>query len=325
MIYTISLNSSIDYTFYLSRIRYDDINRIEEKRIDAGGKGLNVARMLSVLKCECETLTFLGGSNGNLLKKLLDEEKIRYRYVSIKGNVRSVFNFFAGKNNVLRFNEQGPNISKREERAFFRLIDDIKFSKEDIISISGSLPPGLNESIYRNLIEKVNKRGVKTVLDADGEVLREGIAGKPDIIKPNLWEFERISGVAIRSFTILGKVLKNILNGGVSTILLTLGEKGAILFSQNKFLYASAPTVRVLSTIGCGDAFLAGFLYCFSRGETPERSLQMAVAAGTAKVLQKGTSMPERKDVMSIFPRVKIFWAKELTAASRKGLLEKAK
>jgi 1-phosphofructokinase len=324
MIYTISFNPCIDYTFYLSRIRYDDINRIEETRVDAGGKGLNVARMLSVLGSDCEALTFLGGRNGDILKTLLDGERIRYRYVSTKGDVRSVFNFFAGKkNSVLRFNEKGPFISEKEEEAFFHLFDDIKPEKGDVISISGSLPLGLQKATYRTVIENVREKGVLTVLDADGDVLREGIKGKPDIIKPNLWELARATGTSITSFAILEKVLKNIINSGISTILLTLGEKGAILFSKNEFLYASAPPVKVQSTVGCGDTFLAGFLYSLSRSEKYEDCLRMAVSCGTAKVTRKGTGMPEKKDVMKILSEVKIKPIKETSTSFQKRLLGK--
>jgi 1-phosphofructokinase family hexose kinase len=325
MVYTISFNSSIDYTFYLSRVRYDDINRIEEERVDAGGKGLNVARMLTVLGCCCEALTFLGGSNGNTLKTLLDNENVRYRYVPAKGNVRNIFNFFdSEKNRVLRFNEKGPQVSRKEEAAFFRLLKDTRLKKGDVVSISGSIPPGMNKNVYKNIIEEVRGRGIFTVLDADGEVLKKGINGKPDVIKPNLWELERASGTKITSLKILEKVLRNLMDKGVSEVLLTLGERGAVLFSEDEFLYARAPSVKILSTIGCGDTFLAGFLYCFSRGETSERSLRTAVACGTAKAAVKGTEMPDRNDVMRIYPKVKVFRMNDLPTSFRMGLLRKA-
>ncbi|MCM8760461.1 MAG: PfkB family carbohydrate kinase, partial [Candidatus Omnitrophica bacterium] len=139
-VYTLSFNSSVDHTFYISSIKFDDINRIEKSRVDAGGKGLNVARMLNILGYSCQTLTFLGGPNGTILKKLLEDEKISFKYVPIKENIRSIFNFIVGKK-VLRINEKGPFISKKEKDAFLNLIYSLNLSKGDIVSISGSIPP----------------------------------------------------------------------------------------------------------------------------------------------------------------------------------------
>lgn len=323
MIYTVSPNSSVDYTFYLSRIVYDDINRIEESRVDAGGKGLNVARMLTVLGCDCRALALLGGPNGSKLKTLLDAEGIKYRYVEIRGNVRSIFNFFSAGTGALRFNENGPSISKKEQAAFYRMLEGIRFKKGDILSMSGSLPPGMDKTAYGKIIEEARKKGVLPVLDADGDALKEGIRSRPFIIKPNLWELERASGRKITSFAVLEKILKNIMEKGISTILLTFGEKGAVLFSESEFLYARAPEVKVRSTIGCGDAFLAGFLSCFSRNETPEHSLRTAVACGTAKAATEGTAMPDRKDVREILRGVTARKMAGCPASLRKGLLKR--
>ncbi|HOL22286.1 MAG TPA: 1-phosphofructokinase family hexose kinase [bacterium] len=314
-VYTLSFNSCVDHTFYLNSIRFDDINRIEKSRVDAGGKGLNVARMLHILGYQCEALTFLGGPNGTILKKLLEDERIPFRYVPIKGNTRSIFNFIAGKK-VLRINEKGPLISRKEKDAFLNLVYSLNFSKGDILSISGSVPPGIEKSICRDIIKKLRTKGGIVTLDTDGETLKEGIKGIPHIIKPNLWELTRITGRRIRSFHSLKDTLNSLIDSGISTVLLTNGENGAILFSRKHFLYGRPPAVKVLSTIGCGDAFLAGFLYGYCKNKPPEECLRLAVAAGTAKVLKEGTSMPGRSDVMKILKKVKIVNASETTTLS---------
>lgn len=325
MIYTVSLNSSVDYTFYLPRIVHDDINKIRESRVDAGGKGLNVARMLTVLGCDCLSLAFLGGPNGDMLKTLLDAEKIKYRCVDIGGNVRNIFNFFISENeSSLRFNEPGPKISEREERAFYRLLDSVQFRKGDTLSISGSLPPGMKKNTYRHIIEKVRGKGVLTALDADGDILKEGILGSPCVIKPNLWELERATGARITSFSLLERIFAKLLGKGISTILLTLGEKGAVLFSEKTFLYARPPAVKIQSTIGCGDAFLAGFLSGFSYGQPHEKSLRMAVACGAAKAMQKGTSMPDKTGVKKLLPRVMMCRLEDCSVSLKKALLKRA-
>ena len=314
IIYTLSFNSSVDHNFYLKSIRFDDINRIEKSRMDAGGKGLNVVRMLNVFGYPSYALTFLGGPNGITLKKLLEEEKIPFRYIHIKGNTRNIFNFIAG-NKVLRINEKGPFISKEELDAFLHLIYSLNLSKGDIISISGSVPHGIKNSIYRDIIKKVRAKGGIIALDTDGELLKEGIKGKPHIIKPNLWELDRVTGRKIRSLNTLKDILNSLIDSGISTVLLTNGEKGALLFSKTHFLYSRPSSIKAVSTIGCGDTFLAGFLYGYCKNKPPEGCLALAVAAGTAKALKEGTGMPGRKDVMEIYKSVKV-----INASKRKTL-----
>lgn len=269
-----------------------------------------MARMLNILGYPSQALTFLGGQNGTILKKLLKKEKIPFRYVPIKENTRSIFNFIAG-GRVLRINEPGPSVSKKEKEAFLRLILSLKLKEGDIVCISGSVPPGIEKDIYKLLIRNLKVKGVKVALDADGEMLKEGIKAKPHIIKPNLWELSRIAGKKIGSFKTLKNTLASFISHGISTVLLTNGEKGALLFSRTHFLYSKPPSVKTLSTIGCGDTFLAGFLYGYCRNKSPEECLCLAVAAGTAKALKEGTGMPERKDVMEILKKVKVVNASE--------------
>lgn len=311
-IFTLSFNSSLDNTFYLPYLRFDDINRIEKSRIDAGGKGLNVARMLNVLGCRCKAITLLGGTNGKIIKKLLKEEGVPFSYVPIKGNTRSIFNFIAGEK-ILRINEPGPSISKKEKEAFLKLIYSLKIKGGDIVSISGSVPPGIEKDIYRKIITKLKNKGAVVALDTDNELLKEGIKAKPHIIKPNLWELSRLSGKKIKSVKELRKILNSLLIYGIPIILLTNGQKGAILFSRTHFLYGMPPSVKTVSTIGCGDTFLAGFLYGYIKGKSPEESLKLAISSGTAKALKEGTSMPEKEDVERIFKKVKIINVREVS------------
>ncbi len=304
--YTISLNSSIDYSFYLSAdIVYDDINRIKESRIDAGGKGLNVARMLTELGCSCTALTFIGGETGEKLKLLLESEGVQYLYVNTKGSVRNVYNFFS-KGRVLRFNETGSHISCTEKKNFFALFDNIHFRTGDILLISGSLPPGVEKDIYRKIIEAGKKKGLYTVLDTDGEALSEGIKALPDVIKPNIWEIERIAGQRISSSSVLSEVLEDLVKKGISTVALTLGDKGALFFSREYLLYASVPQVKVESTVGCGDAFIGGFLYGLYKKKSACECLKWAAASGTAKATMKGTLMPGKKEIRKIIEKVKV-------------------
>ena len=280
---------------------------MKEIQLDPGGKGLNVARMVHNLGGTSVGLTFFGGENGKVLRKLLSKEGVKYLYVETRGETRNIFNFIEKKSGkVLRINEKGPEIFKREETQFFSLLSNLKLHSCDIVCISGSLPPALEENTYRHIIEKIKRKTSFVVLDSDGEPLKEGIKARPFLIKPNMYELERVVGEKIRSYRKLKNVCAGLIDSGISLILLTLGEKGALLFSKKEVLYGTPPEVKLKSDVGCGDAFLAGFLYNFSSGLNLKECLKFAVACGTAKATKPGTSMPAKQEVLRILKKVKI-------------------
>ena len=306
LIYTISLNSSIDYSFYLSNIIDDDVNRIEKTRIDPGGKGMNISRMLRKLGEKPITITFLSKNNGRLYKKLLKKEKIKIVPIMIKGNLRNIYNFISEKK-VLRFNEKGPLITNKEINKFWKILLNLNFKKGDFIVMSGSIPPGIKSNIYAEIIKRVKKFEVLTIVDADGDVLRESIKEKPFLIKPNLQEIERCFDTKIKNFETLKNICISLINSDISIVLITLGKDGAILFTKDKLFYSKPPEVDFKSSIGCGDAFLSGFIYKLKRKKTYEECLKFAVACGTAKVEEEGTKMPSLSRIKKVLKYVRIY------------------
>jgi len=322
-IYTLTLNPSIDYSFYIPFIRFDDINRIVKSRVDPGGKGINISRMLSKLGDKSISITFLTDRD-NIYKNLLEKEGIKPFYIKIKGRIRNIYNFISDDGKILRFNEKGPKIFRKEKEIFFREIKSLNFKKGDIFVISGSLPDGFERKTYRKIVEIVKKSDVVTFIDADGEILKEAIKGIPYIIKPNLWELERATEEKIKDGKKLIGVVNSLFDKNIGIIILTLGEKGAIIFDRKKILYGRAEKVKVKSTVGCGDAFIAGFLYNFKRGEKMSECLSLAVACGTAKAKEEGTKMPEKEDVLKIMKKVKVKvvnkeWILKFPFSNRRG------
>ncbi|MCM8784701.1 MAG: 1-phosphofructokinase family hexose kinase [Candidatus Omnitrophica bacterium] len=306
LIYTISLNSSIDFSFYLDNIVDEDINRIKKIRVDPGGKGINVSRMLKKLGENSIAITFLGKDNGKFYEKLLKKEKIKIIPILIKGNLRNIYNFIS-KNRVLRFNEKGPLISKKELDKFWDILLDLDFKKGDFIVMSGSIPPGIKDNIYAEIIKKTRKFKVFPVVDADGNILRESIKEKPFIIKPNLNELERCFETKIEKFDTLKNICISLINSGIQIILITLGKDGAILFTKQNLLYSKPPEIDFKSSIGCGDAFLSGFLYKLKYKKNYEECLKFAVACGTSKAEKEGTKMPSNYRIKQIIKYVKIY------------------
>ena len=318
-IYTISLNSSIDFSFYLKDIVFEDVNRIEKIRIDPGGKGMNISRMLNKLGEKSIPITFIGKDNGRFYKDLLKREKIEFIIpVEISGNLRNIYNFIAEKR-VLRFNEKGPKIKGEELKKFWKILLNLKFKKDDFLVMSGSIPPGIKKNIYGEIIKKTRKFNIHTFVDADGEVLKEAIKEKPFLIKPNMDELERCLNIKIESFEKMKDICNHLINSGISIITVTLGKKGAILFTKEKIIYGKPPKVNFKSSIGCGDAFLAGFLYKFKREENYKECLKFAIACGAGKAEEEGTKMPSLSKIKKIIHYVKMIE----NPLNLKGLIEK--
>ncbi|MCM8767271.1 MAG: 1-phosphofructokinase family hexose kinase [Candidatus Omnitrophica bacterium] len=305
LIYTISLNSSIDFSFYLDNIIDEDVNRIKKIKVDPGGKGINISRMLKKLGENSIAITFLGKENGKFYKNLLKKEKIKIIPIPIKDNLRNIYNFIS-KEKVLRFNEKGPLISKQELNKFWEILLNLNFKKGDFIVMSGSIPPGIKNNIYAEIIKKTRKFKVFHIVDADGNVLKESIKEKPLIIKPNLNELERCFEIKIEKFETLKNICISLINSGIHIILITLGKNGAILTTKQNLLYSKPPEVDFKSSIGCGDAFLSGFLYELKNRKNYEECLRFAVACGAAKAEKEGTEMPSFSKIKKLLKYVEV-------------------
>ncbi len=305
--YSVALNPSIDISFSLPKLLFDDINRIESKRIDPGGKGINVAHFLHILGENVMPVGVFGGFNGDLLISLIKKSGLKsIKIFHVKEETREIFNFFInGK--VIRINEKGPSVPLNVQSSIKKFFLGIN-EKNTWIIFSGSLPPKIKSDFYANLIDKI-KRGnpyIKIAVDTDGEALNKCIKSSPTLIKPNLYELERFKGTKIRNFSEFLEIGKTLLDSGITYVLVTFGKNGAVGFSKSSILWSKPPLVREKSSVGCGDIFLSGFLHKISSGVSFEESLRFAVACGTAKVKEEGTKMPSICEVKKTYKNTRI-------------------
>jgi 1-phosphofructokinase len=304
MIYTITLNPALDRTLWVKFIHADDSNRIEREERYAGGKGIDVSKVLATLGVTSRALGFVGGFAGEELEGLLLNEGIPFDFIRISGEIRTniiINDMSAGTQTVL--SAQGPVIRP------YKLMDMIhkieKIEKPEFIIISGSLPGGVHPEIYRRIIEIAKNRGTMTVLDTDGEALKTGIQAFPDIIKPNIYELGRLVDRELDSMDDIISAARSVKDKGVRIVLVSMGAKGILLVSENERHVAVPPKVDVKNTIGAGDASVAGFVYGLSQGKGLRESLVYAVAAGTATTLMPGTALCQKEDFLRLVPQIK--------------------
>ncbi|MEB3285494.1 MAG: 1-phosphofructokinase [Candidatus Sericytochromatia bacterium] len=307
MLATVTLNPSLDKTIYVEALGLDDTNRALDFRLDPGGKGLNVSRVLWELGQNSLLFGFLGGDTGRKLEKFLVDEGLVCDFNWTVGETReNLILQQQGENLQTKISMPGPTIRVDE---LHRLKRKIAGRSKDYswIVFSGSIPPGLGKDVYRELAEEASLRNDQVVLDADGDALRQGLLARPFMIKPNLHELQRMVGRQLASSSAIHAALDEVLSGGlVELILLSNGPHEVIAATRKERWLARPPRVEVRSTVGAGDSMVAGFLNQHVQGAELPDSLRWAVAAGTACVAAQGTELAHFADVMRFAPEVQI-------------------
>lgn len=303
MVYTITLNPALDRTLWLEKIQPDESNRIEKEQRYAGGKGIDVSRVLTTLGVSNKAVGFVGGFAGEELEGRLLNEGISCDFIRIPGETRTniIVNDMSNRSQTV-FSASGPEIKPYELMQMIHKIE--KLEKPDIVTISGSLPPGVHPEIYRKIIEIAKNKGARTILDTDGDALKVGIQGFPDVIKPNTHELSRLVDIEFKEMDEIISAAQSVREKGIRIVLVSMGSRGILLIGEKEQYLASPPKVEVKNTIGAGDSAVAGFVYGLIKGKSLKEVLIYAVAAGTATTLRPGTALCQKDDFLKLIPEI---------------------
>ena len=259
MILTITLNPSVDIAYQLDTFHLDTVNRVENVQKTAGGKGLNVTRVLKQIGEDVVATGFIGGEIGSYVKKQLTRNDIKNSFVEIGSETRNcIAVLHDGKQTEIL--EQGPTIQEHEALNFIEHLEII-LNNVDVVVISGSLPKGLASNYYVEIVELCKKCGVAVVLDCSGEALKKVLESqqRPTVIKPNTEELSQLIGKEVTDDI---QELKSVLSGqlfqGIDWIVVSLGAKGAFAKHKDKFYRVRIPKIKVVNPVGSGDSTVAG-------------------------------------------------------------------
>ena len=312
MIYTVTLNPALDRNLFVEGIKYDDSNRILRDERFAGGKGIDVSRVLTTLGVRNKAMGFVGGFDGEELEGRLLNEGIACDFTRISGETRTnIIINDTGKESQTVFSVPGPEIKPYELMQFIHKAE--KLEDPEMVIISGSLPRGVHAEIYGKVMDLAKEKGAKIVLDTDGDALKNCINRAPDIIKPNLHELGRLSGRDLKSADEIVETALEICSRCSCTLLVSLGARGILLAQEKELLLAVPPAVEVVNTIGAGDSAVAGYVYGITAEKSIQESLICAVAAGTATTLRPGPALCTREDFEGLIPRVTLYRQDEIT------------
>lgn len=278
MIYTLTLNPSIDYIVSLDEVKFGELNRIQEEHFLAGGKGINVSRVLNNLEYESTALGFMGGFTGQFVKSELEAEEIKTDFIEIAEPTRINIKLKTGAETEI--NSQGPVVDEGSAQALLAKIRSLK--AEDLVIIAGSKARNLPEDYYQQIIQAIREAGAEFVIDTTGEELRDALKHNPFLVKPNDVELAELYGVTLDTEAEYVEYGQKLIEAGAHFAIVSLGGKGAILFSKEGIYRGSSPKGTVKNTVGAGDSMVAGFVGTYQETKDPLQAFKIALACGSA-------------------------------------------
>lgn len=283
MVYTLTLNPSMDYIIQLKSFKEGRVNISESEHKFPGGKGINVSQVLKNLGHESVALGFLGGFTGDFIHDELLKKNIKCDFVEIEGDTRINVKMKDGSVET-EVNGNSPEIPSPKKEELYNKLENLKGG--DILVMSGSVPLSFKSDIYKKIMEGLPK-GVKVILDTKGEALEEAVKAGPYLIKPNHHELEELFGVKIESRNEMIEYGKKLQKLGAENVAISMAGEGALLITGDSVYFGNVPKGEVKNSVGAGDSMVGGFTAGTAEGLGIEECFAMGVAAGSASAFSK--------------------------------------
>ncbi|MEK4059669.1 MULTISPECIES: 1-phosphofructokinase [unclassified Paenibacillus] len=300
MIYTVTLNPSIDYIVEVDQVKLGSLNRMKRDLKLPGGKGINVSRVLNQLNVQNKAIGFLGGFTGRYIEDWLHEEGIASDFVSVSDDTRINIKLKAGEETEI--NGMGPVIRDNEAEALLQKLANLQAG--DIVIMSGSIPPSLGEDFYNRLIGVCKHHGAEFVIDTTGQALQQALPLGPLLVKPNHHELAELFGVQISSKEDLITYGRKLLELGAKHVLVSMAGEGALFISENSLFRANAPAGKVKNSVGAGDSMIAGFVGTLSLTGDVLQAFRAGVASGSATAFSD--DLADRELIEQLKPLIEI-------------------
>lgn len=307
MIITVTMNPSVDISYHLDTLKIDDVNRVEKVSKTAGGKGLNVSRVIKQMNGELIASGILGGSLGTYIVEQLNKEEVPNRFLEIEKESRNCIAILH-EGNQTEILESGPTLDDGEGDAYFKLFEEL-LDEADIVTISGSLPKGLSPTYYQQLLEMSRDKQVKILVDTSGKALRQTLLGeqKPYLIKPNTDELNGLLQQEVTSdIEVLKEALSDSLFDGVEAIVVSMGADGAFAKINGEFYKVSIPKIHVINPVGSGDATIAGLAMGIDQELSWVDILKTAMTTGILNTMEDKTGYINMENFETYFEQVKV-------------------
>lgn len=295
MIYTVTLNPSIDYVVNMNQLTEGTVNRVSAEHFYPGGKGINVSQILNQHEIDNIALGFISGFTGDFIQSSLQEKGIKTDFIQLKEGYSRINMKVKTLSDETEINGSGPKISNEEIEKLYQQLD--KLTSEDTLVLAGSIPASLPDDFYEQIMKYVESKHVKVIVDATKNLLLNVLKYRPFLIKPNHHEIAEMFNVTISSTEDLlyyGNQLKEM---GAQNVLISMGGDGAILIAETGDIYRSnVPKGTVKNSVGAGDSMVAGFIAGYQKHNSYEEALRLGAASGSATAFSSDVATREYID-----------------------------
>lgn len=292
MIYTITLNPSIDYIVHLDKLVDGITNRTTTEEYYFGGKGINVSFVLTELDLDSTALGFTAGFTGEAIENGVKEKGIKSDFIKLRDGISRI-NIKIKAGEETEINAQGPNIAPDELESLMSKLDCIQDG--DTLILAGSIPNTLPDDTYENMLERLKDKNVRIVVDATKKLLVNSLKYNPFLIKPNRQELSEIFDVEVKSEEDTIKYAKELQKLGAKNVLISLGGEGAMLVDENGDVHkAGVLKEKVINTVGSGDSMVAGFVAGYEKEKSYPYALKLGSVCGNATAFLPGLATKEK-------------------------------
>lgn len=280
MIYTLTLNPAIDHIVRVNKLELGETNRMQEESISAGGKGINVSKILKNLDQESIALGYISGFTGRELEKIINAEGISSYFIHVENGFTRI-NTKIKSEKETEINGPGLEITEKDKEDLLDRLD--KIQDGDYLLLSGSIPSSIGDGFYAEIMESLSSKDVTIAVDTTGQALKKTLEYRPKLIKPNLRELEDFFDVQIYDDKDVEKYSKKLQEMGAKNIIISMGGDGAYFLSEEgDSLFLEAPKGKVIDTVGSGDSMVAGFIYAIKEGYSLEEAFKFSLSCGSA-------------------------------------------
>lgn len=298
MIFTVTLNPSIDYVVRLDKLTNGITNRTTSEEYYFGGKGINVSCVLAELGLDSTAYGFVAGFTGEAIEKGIRNDRIITDFIKLKHGISRI-NIKIKAGEETEINCQGPHIDDSELERLLQKIDRI--ANGDTLVIAGSIPNTMPDDVYERMLERISRKDVKIVVDATKQLLVNSLKYKPFLIKPNRQELSEIFGTEVKTEEDIEKYAKELQKMGAKNVLISLGGEGAMLIDENGEKHkAGVLKEKVINTVGSGDSMVAGFVAGYEKEHSYPYALKLGSVCGNATAFLSGLATREKIDELLV-------------------------
>lgn len=300
MIYTVTFNPSLDYIVSVNDFRLGLTNRTDSEQIFPGGKGINVSTILTNLGIESTALGFVAGFTGEEIVRGVEERGIRSDFIQIGSGISRI-NMKLKNIDGTEINGMGPKISPEKVEELMKKLDVL--GEGDVLVLAGSIPASMPDDMYSRILERMDGKGVVSVVDATGDLLLNVLKYRPFLIKPNNHELGELFGVRLTKRKEVAPYVRKLQERGARNVLVSMAGEGAVLVAEDGSVYdAPAPEGVLVNAVGAGDSMVAGFTAGWLEKQDYRHAFYMGVAAGSASAFSE--YLATKEEIMALYERI---------------------